>query len=163
MATVIPGRHSAELDGDFVVFIIGMRINHLRKVSKWLPVLKAMPKMVKELSEQPAKGLLAVEWALAGRTSVIVQYWRSYDDLEHFSRDPDDLHYPAWRAFNKAIGSSGDVGVYHETYKVHAGDHEAIYVNMPEFGLAKAGEMVPVGRRGDSSRERIEAAAAVGS
>jgi hypothetical protein len=58
MADVIPARMSAEVDGDFVVFVIGMRINKLWKVHKWLPVFLAMPRMLKELEKQPESGFL---------------------------------------------------------------------------------------------------------
>ncbi|CAM5694173.1 hypothetical protein SANTM175S_00904 [Streptomyces antimycoticus] len=36
----------------------------------------------------------------------------------------------------------GKVGFWHETYAVPAGAHEAVYVNMPAFGLGKATKMV---------------------
>ena len=52
MAKVIPGRMSAELDGDFVVFLIGMRINKPWKLHKWLPVARAMGPMLRVLSRQ---------------------------------------------------------------------------------------------------------------
>ena len=32
--------------------------------------------------------------------AALVQYWRSYEDLERFARNPDDPHLPAWRRFN---------------------------------------------------------------
>ena len=41
MAAVIDRRMSAEMDGEFVVFLIGMRINRIWKIHKWLPVLLA--------------------------------------------------------------------------------------------------------------------------
>lgn len=34
MAQVIPGRYSAQFDGPFVVFIIGMRINRFTAVRR---------------------------------------------------------------------------------------------------------------------------------
>ena len=43
MANVIDKRMSAEIEGSFVVFIIGMRINKPWKIHKWLPVFLAMP------------------------------------------------------------------------------------------------------------------------
>ena len=49
MARVIPSKMTAELDGDFVVFLIGMRINKPWKIHKWLPVFLAMPPILKEL------------------------------------------------------------------------------------------------------------------
>ena len=51
MAGVSPERVCAQIDGDFVVFIIGMRINKIWKVHKWLPVFFGMPRMLKELTE----------------------------------------------------------------------------------------------------------------
>lgn len=34
---VWPGRYTADIEGDFVVFLIGMRFNHPLRVRKWLP------------------------------------------------------------------------------------------------------------------------------
>ena len=59
MARVQPGRFTADVDGDFVVFLIGMRINKPLKLGQWLPVFKAMGPMLKHLAERPEKGLLA--------------------------------------------------------------------------------------------------------
>lgn len=50
MAKVIPERLTAEIEGEFVIFLIGMRINKIWKVHKWLPVFLAMPRMIKEWS-----------------------------------------------------------------------------------------------------------------
>ena len=48
MSKVVPKRVTAEIEGDFVIFLIGMRINKLWKVHKWLPVFRAMPRMIRE-------------------------------------------------------------------------------------------------------------------
>jgi hypothetical protein len=56
--TMRDGRFAAEIEGDFVVFLIGMRINHLLLVHKWLPVARAMPRMLRELMQRPELGLL---------------------------------------------------------------------------------------------------------
>jgi hypothetical protein len=157
MSKVQPGRFTAEMDGDFVVFLIGMRFNKLWKVHKWFPVFVAMPKMLRELQQHPDKGLLGVRTCFGGRTITAVQYWRSFEHLEAFAKNQDDVHFPAWRAFNKRVGSSGDVGVYHETYRVGPGRHETIYANMPVMGLAAAGNSVAVGTRTDTARDRISA------
>ena len=50
MTRIHKGRWTAEIEGDFVVFLIGMRVNKPWKVHKWLPVFLAMPRMLKELS-----------------------------------------------------------------------------------------------------------------
>ncbi len=154
MSKVQPGRFSAHIEGDFVVFIIGMRVNKWWKLHKWIPVAAAMGPMVKELSTHREKGMLGARQYF-GRTTMMVQYWRSFEALEAFSKDKDDPHLEAWRRFNAKVGTSGDVGVYHETYRVAAGGYECVYANMPVLGLASAGDHVPVARRGDSARERI--------
>jgi hypothetical protein len=50
---------------------------------------------------------------------------------------------PACLLGNRRIGSSGDFSIWHETFTVKAGQYEAVYNNMREFGLAKASERVP--------------------
>lgn len=155
MTTVFPGRMMAELDGDFVVFLIGMRINRPWKVHKWLPVARAMPRMIKELSAHPECGCLAV----AGSISVIVQYWRSFEHLEAYARSPEHAHWPAWTDFNRRVrSSSGDVGIWHETYLVRAGEYENVYGSMPRMGLALAGRHLPVTAHKDGARDRLRSA-----
>jgi len=143
---------AGQLDGDFVVFLIGLRINKPWKLHKWLPVFLAMPRMLKELEGRPESGFLG---AILG-FKVIVQYWRSFEQLEAFARSADELHWPAWVAFNKRSGNSrGDVGIWHETYLVRAGEYEAVYSGMPPFGLGKVGQLVPASGRRDTARGRM--------
>lgn len=149
------GRYTAEIDGDFVVFTVGMRINRLWKLHQWVPVFRAMRPMMVSLARHPAKGLLGSRATLSGRTVALVQYWRSFEDLERFARDPDDEHLAAWRRFNRVIGSNGDVGIFHETFRVQAGAFECLYGNMPRYGLAAAGRSVKIGERTDTARQRI--------
>ena len=49
----------------------------------------------------------------------------------------------------------GRTGIWHETYLVRAGEYEAIYGNMPPFGLGKAGRLVPLSES-SSARHRIK-------
>ena len=42
MARVFNGRMTADIEGDFVVFLIGMRFNRPWKVHQWWPVLTGM-------------------------------------------------------------------------------------------------------------------------
>lgn len=149
-------RLAGRIDGEFVVFMIGMRVNRWWKFWKWLRVAFAMPRMLKELAAHRELGLLGYEqWP--GRTFMLVQYWRSMDALLAYAKDRDAEHLPAWRAFNKLVGTNGDVGIWHETYRVRPGDYENIYVNMPPFGLGKAGELVDA--RGKGARDRLTALA----
>ncbi len=135
MAPVIPGRFTAHIDEPFVVFLIGMRINRFLALRKWVPVARAMGPMIRELYQHPEKGFLGAEFFLYWRGPAIVQYWRSFEDLERFARDPDDPHLPAWRRFDRTAGTGGSVGIRHEAYAVEAAHREAIYNNAPAFGL----------------------------
>jgi hypothetical protein len=135
-----PERLTATLDGDFVVFLIGMRINRPLLIHKWIPVAMAMPRMLKELYRRPELGFLHGEiWF--SRTIVVLQYWRSMEQLLAYAKNREAEHLPAWQAFNKSVGTSGSVGIWHETYAASAGSYENIYVNMPAFGLGKAGQI----------------------
>jgi hypothetical protein len=148
----MPGRFSAEIEGDFVVFLIGMRINKWWRPDKWLPVFVAMPRMLKELAAHPESGFLGA-WS-AGLIGV--QYWRSFGQLEAYARSRDNAHWPAWTAFNRRMRHSrDDVGIWHETYLVRAGQYEAIYSGMPSRGLGKAARLVPAEGARDSARGRL--------
>ena len=133
-------RLTASLDGQFVVFLIGMRVNQPLRIDKWLPVVTAMTRMIGELRAQTNLGLLHAEmWT--SRTSIMVQYWRSMEQLLAYAKNKNAQHLPAWRAFNKAVGSNGSVGIWHETYAAAPGTYETFYGNMPPFGLGKAGRL----------------------
>jgi hypothetical protein len=155
MNRVTNGRFTARTDEPFVVFMIGMRINKLFAFRKWIPVVRAMGPMLRELYQHPEKGFLGAETFLYWRGPALVQYWRSFEDLERFARNPEDPHLPAWRHFNRTVGSDGSVGIWHETFTVERGNYEAIYSNMPPFGLAKATERVPAIGRHETARLRL--------
>lgn len=142
MSHIYNGRYTAKTNEPFVVFLIGMRINKWWRFDKWLPVANAMTPMIMTLMKHPEKGLLHLEsfWNL--NTVAIIQYWRSFEDLEQFARNPSDPHLESWKKFNKAVGPDGTVGIWHETYMVDPNKYECIYGNMPAFGLGKAMEHV---------------------
>ena len=82
--------------------------------------------------------------------------WRSFDHLEAYAKSREHAHLPAWSKFNKAVKNSrGDVGIWHETYLVRAGDYETLYSGMPEFGLGKASTLVLAEGSKDAARSRI--------
>jgi hypothetical protein len=158
MASIIDRRVTAHIQGDFVVFLIGMRINRLWKPHKWAPNVRAMQKMLKELEAAPA------EHGFLGATNLglfsLVQYWRSFDHLEAYARARDKHHWPAWVEFNRLMKTSrGDVGIWHETYLVRAGEYESIYSGMPLMGLAKAARLADVAGEAEAARGRLGVAA----
>jgi hypothetical protein len=157
MSKITPGRMTAAHQGSVVVFLIGMRINNFRKVGKWLPVLRAMGPMLNELYRDPESGFLGSEFMLRNlRTVVLMQYWRDFDSLEGYARARDRKHWPAWTAFNKAVGSDGTVGIFHETYLVPAHGSETIYANMTPFGLGKVSGTVPATGSRNEARSRMK-------
>ena len=141
MKGILSERVTAQVDGEFVVFLIGMRVNRIWKIHKWLPVARAMSRMIVEVEASPESGFLGVQ-SWSGNPSIMVQYWSSFEALEAYAKDRSQEHRPAWAAFNKAIASNGDVGIWHETYRVRPGDYECVYNNMPPFGLAAATKLV---------------------
>jgi hypothetical protein len=149
-------RLTATVEGDFVVFLIGMRINQPLKLHKWLPVAGAMPRMIKELRQQPELGLLHAEMWFS-RTIILMQYWRSMEQLLAYAKDRQAQHLPAWQAFNKAVGTDGSVGIWHETYAASAGSYENVYVNMPAFGLGRAGTLQAAAGGRQSAAGRLRA------
>jgi Domain of unknown function (DUF4188) len=156
-ASIIPQRMTATVEGEFCLFLIGMRINRPLKVHKWLPVAMAMPRMLRELEAHKELGLLGGHlWF--GRTTISLQYWRSINHLTEYAANKNLAHLPAWVAFTRAIGNSGDVGIWHETYCVKPGTFETIYHNMPPFGLGRVGTLTPATGRFQSAKDRMNSA-----
>ena len=156
MSDVIASRVTARIEGDFVVFLVGMRINRPWKLHKWLPVARAMPKMLRELeAAAPEVGFLGHNGL--GLSLSVLQYWRSFDHLERYARDRAARHWPAWVEFNRRMKDArGDVGIWHEIYKVRAGEYESVYSGMPPHGLGKAAGRAAVTEASDSARHRLK-------
>ena len=155
MPPVMPGRFTAQMDEPFVVFIIGMRINKLLALRKWVPVAQSMGPMLSDLYTHPEKGFLGGEYFVFWPGVTLVQYWRSFEDLERFARQPSDPHLGAWKRFNQSVGTDGSVGIFHETYTIEPGKYEALYANMPVFGLAAATKHIPAIGRRETARRRL--------
>jgi hypothetical protein len=155
---LIPQRVCAEIDGPFVLFLIGIRINKPWKPQTWLPVFSAMPHMLAELERRPELGLLHARTHFGLRNAMMVQYWRSHALLQAYAHDRTQAHLPAWAAFNRRVGTSGDVGIWHETYVIEPGQAESIYVGMPPYGLGRAGALKPATGARVAAKERLAAA-----
>ncbi len=68
---------------------------------------------------------------------------KSAKHLQAYAHSQTNVHLRAWQPFNQKVGSSGDVGIWHETYVVPYGCAESVYVNMPRYGLGLAGYAAP--------------------
>ena len=66
MSPVMPGRFTAEVEPPFVVFLIGMRVNRILAVHKWLPVAMAMTPMLQTLFTHPRKASSEASSSLPG-------------------------------------------------------------------------------------------------
>ncbi|MGD9794787.1 MAG: DUF4188 domain-containing protein [Acidimicrobiia bacterium] len=151
------GMYCAELTGEEItVFLVGMRVNRWRKLRSWVPAFASMPKMLRELSNDPSQGFLGGRTFASGRVFLVVQYWRSVEDVGRYARSEAFSHLPMWRSFNGSTARTGDVGVFHETYSMRADQVETLYGNMPVFGLAAAQRHVPRGtHRRSATVERM--------
>ncbi|MER7762985.1 DUF4188 domain-containing protein [Streptomyces sp. NPDC097619] len=154
-----PGRTTAAARGEIVVLLIGMRINHLWAVHRWLPVFFAMPRMMRELIRDRSLGLLHhVLLTGSPRTYYLVQYWESKEKLYAYASAPECFHHRMWAKINRREGRKGTrchVGLWHETYIVPEGSYEAVYADMPPYGLAAAGGVLPVTARGRRAADRL--------
>lgn len=151
---IFPGRYTTENNHDIVVFLIGMRINQWHAIHKWLPVFTAMPAMIKELNTYGEKiGFLSMEQFFGLRTTVMIQYWRSMEDLLAYARE--EKHLTAWRNFNRKVGNNKAVGIYHESYQIKKENFESVYGNMPLYGLARALPQIPITNELNGARKRL--------
>jgi hypothetical protein len=158
MAEPIPERMTARVPHEFAIFLIGMRVNAWWRPDLWLPVALAMQRMLRELRARPEAGLLGVVSGGLGNPTVLVQYWRSVEQLMTYATQPDAEHFPAWAHFQKKIAATRAVGIWHETYVVR-GDYECIYHNMPRFGLGAFGQLEPAHGARSGARARLAASA----
>ncbi|WP_390628669.1 DUF4188 domain-containing protein [Bacillus litorisediminis] len=149
------GRFMAQSGENFVVFIIGMRVNKWWAIHQWWPVFKAMPAMLKELYTHKESGFRSLEMTVNFRTILLVQYWRSFEDLKAYARGP--IHLKAWKHFYQKVSESNAVGIYHETYQISSGNYECLYANMPVFGLAKAIGHKEITPQNQSAEKRMNA------
>ena len=156
MPEIFPGRWSADIEGDFVVFLIGMRVNRPWKLRKVAFMLGTMPKLLKELDADPVArlpGELAGA-ALADRADgdPVLALVRGARGL----RRRADATRTCGSASSSSCRLDGDIGIWHETFKVRAGEYESVYGGMPRFGLAAAAGHRPLGSA-SRARERIGA------
>jgi hypothetical protein len=157
METLYPGRYTVRLDKPVVLFLIGMRINRLRTLPRWLWFMKTMPRMLKELESRPDSGLLWYRNYISPPNLIVQQYWESFDKLLGYSSDKTSAHVPAWDRYLRELMNDGSVGIWHETYLIEPGKFECVYGNMPVFGLAATGQHVKAEGRLAAAKDRLAA------
>ncbi|WP_435333626.1 DUF4188 domain-containing protein [Haloarchaeobius sp. TZWWS8] len=137
----------ADVDGGFVVYINGMRLNKLRAIPQWLLAGRKLARMFDELEADPDSGFLGYQPAFMGpRTGAAIQYWRSLEDLKRFANDPDGRHVPAWKWYDETVNDDGGVGFWAELYVVEEGNYETFFRNVRPIGIGKYATLVPRAR-----------------
>ena len=84
-----------------------------------------------------------------------VQYWRSFEHLAAYARATDHEHLPAWREFNRTVRASGDVGIFHETYRVGPGTAESSVREHAAVRDRPGGRHAPAASRGKAAARRM--------
>ena len=160
MAKVFTGRYAADVEGDFVVFLIGMRINKPWNVRGWWHTFATMRPMIKELEANPELGLISAHlaWSAARPSSST---GARYEHLDRYARNADKRHLPAWKKWNQASrGVRRGRHLARDLQGARAAEYEVVYGNMPRLGLAsrrgaRAGHRRRAARpRGGSARRR---------
>ena len=118
--------------------------------------------MLRELDAAPNPPLLGWRLLLASPLSPTVHpvlaQLRRPGVVRQRSRSPAQA---GLAAVLPKIGLNGNVGIWHETYTIRAGDYEAIYVNMPRDrvgqgrGDARPGLKLHVDGSGSGAEARI--------
>ncbi|MEY9849222.1 monooxygenase family protein [Streptacidiphilus sp. MAP5-3] len=154
------GRYLAENDEPVAMMLIGLRVNRWFSVRHWVPVLMAMPRMLRELSADPEGGLLGYRLLLGPGPGqvMVIQYWRRAGDIRAFAHDPQRSHRPAETAFWKRyFAGRGAVGIWHEMLSVRAGGYQCLYGDMPPTGLGAIMGLQPaISREGGHGYDRGE-------
>lgn len=144
---IIRPPYAARCDGDFVVFLIGVRPNGANPFTKsFSEVGKAFRSMIAELEADPTQGYMGGDVYVGANerksTIMTVQYWRSYEALQKWTHTKMGTHVNTMIEYMKKDRFEGVNGIWHETYKVRDGEYEAIYAHMPPIGLALATQAV---------------------
>ena len=110
--------------------------------------------MIKELfMNKEELGFLSMESYFGLRTTAMIQYWRSTEDLLAYAKN--EKHLTAWKSFNQKVANNDAVGIYHETYHLKKGEYESVFRNMPLHGLAKATKHIPITAELTTAKKRL--------
>lgn len=134
MIAIMKGRRTARTDEEFVVFIMGMRINRWWMIHCWRPVILAMTGMTHEFVQQPKRGWLGSK-AWFERAVAIIQHLWPFDAPATYTKAQDRSHVPTLAGFNRKIGNDGTIGICNETYRIAPGWCGNVFANMPAFLL----------------------------
>lgn len=142
---IVPGRWVADPPPGTTLVLFGLRVNRWARVWSWLPLARALRRMVAEAEARPdASGLLwATTWR-DGRVFTVLSYWRDMDAALGWAQDARYRHVAEWRRYNRGrVGDSGDVGIWHEVIAIDPARQHTIYRDVDRRGLAAATRYEP--------------------
>ena len=151
---IFNGRYTADSsESSFVIFIIGMRLNQIYKIWKWIPVLNSMGPMIKELYQNPQWGFLHTEVLFGWRKITLIQYWKEFDGLIDYAhgKNHDSLG-------NHIIGKLIITVVlvsFTKLTKLKREHQNPSMLNMPKTGLSQAMTHIPISQSKDSANKRM--------
>lgn len=128
---------------DIVVFHIGARCNH--PMGMFAPGNKELGDFFTEMCKDAEKrsedyGLMGMtQYSVLGETStnsevMTVMFFENTEGLHKFAHDP--LHREGWNWWNRNLAKFKHLSIWHEVFRVPAGNWEGIYVNSHPRGLA---------------------------
>ena len=159
MGDRVKTRMMADVEDEFLIFIIELHVHKLWQFWRWYPTVQAMTKMLIELLENKEFGLLNYEYRFSFRRQFIVMYWRSYEHMHDWALNKDAAHVDGWRMLNKLMKKHPDLlGFWHESYVVQPHQYETFYHNVPPVGLGRAGNLTAITGRMSTSAARLREA-----
>ena len=94
----------AEIEGDFAVFLIGMKLSRPWQAA---PLGAAGPRHGPDAAGACATAAKSGFLGAMPGLPVTVVYWRSYEQLEAWARSPGGSHWRAMAAFNRSLVETG--------------------------------------------------------
>jgi hypothetical protein len=136
----LPGRWVAAAPPGTALVLFGLRVNRWGRVLSWLPLVRALRRMIAEAGARPeASGLLWARQWRDGRVFTVLSYWRDFESAMAWAQDGRFVHRGTWRKYNRGgVGDSGDVGLWHEVVAIDPDRLHTIYRDIDRRGLAAA-------------------------
>ena len=151
----MPGRHQADLHTEVIAFPIGMKINRIWAIHRWLRPTIDTVRMWRHVQTARPDGYLSGYLFVYSRGVGMMQYWRDFDSLEAFAGDTTKPHLSAWRNLVAQTRNDQTFGYWHETYLINPATSETIYGSMAPFGLSAAVGHAPIGKKTEAARARL--------
>ncbi len=106
--------------------------------------------MLDHLVAHPENGLLAYEIGLP----TVVQYWRSFEQLEAFAKDKDDPHLDVWRNYAAPGRANDRTGISTRRFSSGRATTRRSTATCPAW--ARQGRAARPGARISSARARLK-------